>query len=178
MPRRVGFSKTLLTLEAISNHYIDVEASLRIYFSPVHPEFASRFFAYTQAQLTSIYLERIAEVDITSALTTLGALEAAFRIDYLQRCYLRKKDELSRALREIHRRKGSRVRLEDEILGKWKVHTIGAERIIGDLRGAFKFRNWLAHGRYWVPKHGQKYDYGTIYALANEVFQAFPLEGV
>ena len=178
MPKRVGFSKEFLTLQKISDHYVDVEASLRIYFSPVHPEFTYRFIAYTEKQLSSEYAERVKEVDIASALTTLAAVEAAFRIDYFQRCYLRKKDELSRALREIHRRKGSRVRLENEILEMWKVHTLGAKRIIGDLRSAFKFRHWLAHGRYWIPKHGQNYDYGTIYALANEVFNVFPLEGI
>jgi len=31
--------------------------------------------------------ERLKEVDLTSTLTVLASVEAAFRIDYLQRCY-------------------------------------------------------------------------------------------
>jgi len=70
------------------------------------------------------------------------------------------------------------VSLEDDILEMWKTYSTVSARIIGDLRGAFRFRHWVAHGRYWVPKFGQNYDFGAIYTLADEVFLTFPLEGV
>ena len=31
---------------------------------------------------------------------------------------------------------------------------------------AFKYRHWLAHGRYWEPKLGRIYDYYSLYDLA------------
>ena len=43
-----------------------------------------------------------------------------------------------------------------------------------DLKGAFKFRHWLAHGRYWDPNLGRKkYDFQSLYALAEEFFECF-----
>ena len=53
-------------------------------------------------------------------------------------------------------------------------NTHGA-KLIGDLRGAFRFRHWLAHGRYWNPKLGQKYDFVSVYSLAANVLGDFPL---
>jgi hypothetical protein len=53
-----------------------------------------------------------------------------------------------------------------------------AERsLIGELRGAFRFRHWLAHGRYWTPKLGRRYNYEDVYALADETFKSFPFFG-
>jgi hypothetical protein len=105
-------------------------------------------------------------------------VEAAFRIDYLQRCYQREKDGISRAFRSLHKRRRARAHLEEEILEIWKQHTTGAATLISDLRAAFNFRHWLAHGRYWEPKFGRKYDYVSIYTLAANVFENFPLVGL
>ena len=105
---------------------------------------------------------RLAELDRNTTMSLLAA-EAAFRIDYLQRCYQRKKDWVSRQVSgNLQREKGSRVSLEDEIFEVWKSNTSGSNKLISDLRGAFKFRHWMAHGRYWTPKLGQKYDYLSI----------------
>jgi hypothetical protein len=51
-------------------------------------------------------------------------------------------------------------------------------KLIGDLRGAFNFRHWLAHGRYWEPKLGRNYDFVTVYGLAASVLSSFPLLGL
>jgi hypothetical protein len=53
-----------------------------------------------------------------------------------------------------------------------------SDKVIGDLKGAFKYRHWLAHGRYWEPKLGQKYDYYSVYILAESIFGSFPFEGM
>ena len=118
--------------------------------------------------------ERRDEVDLTTSLTVLGALEAAFRIDYRMRCDRRKRDDVSRALRAIYRRKRERASLEEEIFQAWIENSSGFGGIIGDLRGAFKFRHWLAHGRYWTPKLGRRYRFVDIYNLADLVLQSFP----
>jgi len=121
---------------------------------------------------------RIRELDHTSCLSILAAIEAGFRIDYLQRNYKRKKDALSLAFRKIFKEKSRRASLEDDILNAWKDNTHGASELIGNLKGAFKYRHWLAHGRYWQPKLGRQfYDYETIYQLAETVFNSFPFIG-
>jgi len=37
--------------------------------------------------------------------------------------------------------------------------------LISELRSVFKFRHWLAHGRFW--QIGRKYDFQTLYLLAD-----------
>jgi hypothetical protein len=100
-------------------------------------------------------------------------VEAAFRIDYLQRCYRRGKDPVSRAFRNIYKVKQKRASLEDEIFTAWVKNSSGTRSIIGDLRGAFKFRHWLAHGRYWTPKFN-RYDFNSVFALADLTLRSFP----
>jgi hypothetical protein len=177
MPSKVAFSKQHSEIEKLTLYYYDVEGSLRLYFSPDAPSYSVRFAPYSRAEVNCKLNERLAELELASALTALSAIEAAFRIDYLQRCYLRKKDPLSRAFRRLHKEKETKVSLEDEIFEMWKEHTTGASPLIGNLRGAFKFRHWLAHGRYWVPRF-PKYDFQAILILAESVLNALPLLGV
>jgi hypothetical protein len=117
--------------------------------------------------------ERLDEADLTSSLTVLAAVEAAFRIDYLQRCDRRGKDPLSRAFRKINQTQRKRVSLEDEIFTAWVDNFPGTPKIIGDLRGAFKFRHWLAHGRYWTPKF-PRYDFNSVFELAELALNRLP----
>jgi hypothetical protein len=175
---RVAFSNKIVDITDFANHHSDLEDSLRSYFSPNALAFNVRFFGDTIADVNAKLKQRLAEVDIGSALTVLSALEAKFRIDYLQRCYRREKDVLSRAFRELHKKKQTRVRLETEILDAWKRHTDVEASVIADLRAAFAFRHWLAHGRYWEPKLGRKYDFPTVYALSVNVLTSFPLLGL
>ncbi len=65
--------------------------------------------------------------------------------------------------------------LEEEIFDLWKEHANAVSQLIGDLKGAFKYRHLLAHGRYWMPKLGKKYDFASLYALVTSVLSNFPL---
>jgi hypothetical protein len=178
MADRISFSGQHLELPEIITHHSDVESSLRGYFNPTSASYSIRFAGYDEAEVRSELEVRLVEHHRTTILTILSALEAAFRIDYLQRCYKKKKDPLSRGLRELHRKTGSRASLEDEIFDKWKEYTSVPNKLIGELKGAFKYRHWLAHGRYYEPKLGQKYDYDSVYVLAETILSSFPLEGI
>ncbi len=178
MGNRVSLSGENLGLDEIANHHMDVNDSLRNYFSVASPSYRQRFAGYAHQEVVDELAIRVLENEKSSILTMLSALEAVFRIDYLQRCDRKQKDKLSRVFRDLHKKKGSRVGLEDEILGAWKDNTSVPAVLIGDIRGAFKYRHWLAHGRYWTPKLGQKYDYDSIYFLANEVQRTFPFVGM
>ncbi len=106
----------------------------------------------------------------------LAALEAAFRVDFLQRCYKKGKDPVSREFRKLYASEGIYVSLEEDIFQVWKQKSSVPSSVISQLKGAFKYRHWLAHGRYWVPKFRQ-YDYHDIYTLAEAIFDSFPFEG-
>jgi hypothetical protein len=178
MVKRVSFSNEHQELPEIAAHHVDLESSLRLYFSDLSPTFGARFLGKPRAEVVDELGERIGEIDLSSTLSVLASLEAAFRIDYLQRCYLRGKDTVSRIFREIYKEKGAQAQLDGDIVETWAGHSDVPRQIIGDLRGAFRFRHWLAHGRYWIPKLGQKYSFNDVYALANEVVLAFPFHEV
>jgi len=61
----------------------------------------------------------------------------------------------------------------DDILEGWKRYTSASSSLIGDLRGAFKFRHWLAHGRYWTPRFGRKYDFDSVRLMAEGIVAGF-----
>jgi hypothetical protein len=61
----------------------------------------------------------------------------------------KRKNPLSRAFGDLYKTKKERVLLEDDIFKAWKQYTDVRKQILSDLKAAFKFRQWLAHGRYW-----------------------------
>ncbi|MFZ1108414.1 MAG: hypothetical protein WAN43_08725 [Rhodomicrobium sp.] len=175
MAKKVSFSGENLSLADVALHYNDTNGALTLFFSTASPSYEVRFLGDKPDEVREELGNRLTELDRNTTMTLLAAVEAAFRIDYLQRCYQRKKDEVSRQFREIYKEKGPRASLEDEIFEVWKSNTIGSNKLISELRGAFKFRHWMAHGRYWTPKLGQKYDYLSIYPLALQALSSFPL---
>lgn len=171
-----GLSGENLDIQAIFTQYEDLAAAARLYFSPSNPDYEVRFFSTSADNVEKQCLNSLNEISRNYSLSVLAAVEAAFRVDYIIRVKLRKKDDVSRAFRELHRRKPLRVSLEEDIFKTWKQHTTVPSKIIGDMVGAFGFRHWLAHGRYWPHKLGQTYDFFSIYALALQLLTALPLE--
>ncbi len=161
------------TILEVAEYHNDVVASLK-YFSKTSPSFIStRYFG---RPLGDVLAARIEETDLRSAFFVLTALEAAFRIDYLYRCQKKKRDDLSRAFRDIYKDREREARSDEDIFETWKDKSSApAPQLIGELRGAFRFRHWLAHGRYYEPKLGRKYDFNFMYSLADDVLNAFPL---
>lgn len=159
----------------IARYHADVESSLRLYFNEGSPAFADRFFGLSPDEVTAELSARLEETDLRSAFFALASVESAFRTDYEYRCRKKMKDALSRAFREINRSKKARVNLEEDIFEAWVENSTGARQMIGHLRGAFRFRHWIAHGRYWVPRLGRNYDFDFVYSLADDVLSTFPL---
>jgi hypothetical protein len=157
-------------LEEIARYHNDVVDSLGLYFSEKSPDFLSRFSAYSAEEVQTELTRRLEETELRSAFVILTIVEAAFRLDYKYRCEKKLEDDLSRAFRAIHRSRKNGVRLDEDIFETWRQKQTSSRGLIGDLRGAFKFRHWIAHGRYWEPKLGRKYDFDSVYDLADIVF--------
>jgi hypothetical protein len=149
----------------IAAYHADIEQALRICFSPAAPTFESRFVGRSRRGIADEVALRLRESDLRSSLMLLTSLEASFRLDFNDRCKRRLKDDLSRHFREVEKSRTDRVRLDD-ILEGWKLHADVAASLIQQLRGALQFRHWLAHGRYWPPKFGRKYDFDFVSSIA------------
>ena len=164
-----------LKLDEIDAYKRDVDASLRHYFAQLPPELKQRLFGKTPSEASDELQLRLDESDTRSSFFVLTSLEASFRIDFDYRCTKRLKDELSAYFRDLQREHGDRIRLDDDILEGWKRYAHAPSALISELRRAFKFRHWLAHGRYWAPKVGRKFDFESVYSMALLV-SAFPFE--
>ena len=152
-----------------------MEDAIALYHSDSNPSFVELFRDYTPDEVQTERDERLFEAGAASAMTLLASIEASFRIDYLQRCQKRGRDGLSRAFRRIYRTKETHVSLDDDLLDTWIEHSDVRRELVREIRSAFRYRHWLAHGRYWNPKLGRQYDFASIYGLASDIDQAFPL---
>ena len=169
MASRVSLSGAHLAANQIAEHHAVVEEAIHLYYTGASPDFESKFAFYTEDEVFAERDERLYEAGAASAMMVLASIEAAFRVDYLRRCYARYRDELSRSFRVLYRDKGERVSLSEDLLEAWKSHGAMTAGLVGDIRRAFGYRHWLAHGRYYVAKLGRQYDFSSVYNLAREV---------
>lgn len=171
MLKKVSFSSENLSLLNIADYYGDSEKALRLFFSPKNPAYTLRFNGYTRNEVEGELKLRLQELDKAVSLSILSALEALLRVDYLTRCYKKKRDPLSRKMRNIYKSKGVRASLERDILRLWKEICPEYKGFISEVITAFDYRNWLAHGRYCEPKLGRNFDYSSLYDLAESIEQ-------
>lgn len=169
MGDRVSFSTQEQSLEDIANHHADVQAGIFEFFAGSSQALLDR---YADAKVDEVRDRSLAELSFTSSLSVLSSVEAAIRLDYLRRVYDRLRDPLSKSMKDLHKDKANKARLEDDLLVLWREKTDISVVLLGELVGAFKYRHWLAHGRYWTPKLGRRYDYETVYGIAQEFIDA------
>jgi hypothetical protein len=175
MRKRVAPAQQPVSLFDLADYHRDVESSLRLYFTQANPDFVVRFISNQPSEVEATLAERLSETDMRSALAIMARIEAAFRIDYRQRCERKKSDPVSIGFRKLFRERGQKVSLEDHIWEVWRQNHPSTSPLISQLRSVFKFRHWLAQGRYWQV--GSKYDFQTLYLLADGVLTSFPLYG-
>jgi hypothetical protein len=178
MLRRATHLQRAISIPEVAKYHRDAESSLRLYFTSDNPSFVARFAGYVPSKVEEELADRIGETDMRSALAIMTRIEAAFRIDYQMRCRRKETDGVSVAFRRLKRTYGEqywRVPLERMIFETWRTVYPETSNLISELNGAFRFRHWLAHGRYFQPKLARKYDYQGLYVLAVNVMAQFPL---
>jgi len=169
MVDRVSFSDQEQSLELIASHHSNVESALYEYFSGTSESLEDRFPLEIRSEVREASLS---ELDFSSSMSVMAALEAVIRIDYLTRAYEKRKDKLSRAMRGLYQEKENKAKIDDDILQLWAKETTVPEYVVQQVKAAFKYRHWLAHGRYWTPKLGRRYDYLTVYTVADTFIDA------
>lgn len=165
-----------LDIEEIAETYNYREQSLTLYFSALNPNYTQIFYDYTKNEIQQQFEIEVLEAERDAALNLLAAIEALFRVDYIIRSQEKDKTTLTKNFRALFATYGHRISLEDSIFEEWKQSGLIKPSIISELKGAFKYRHWLAHGRYWVLKSGRKYyDFYYLYNLASQV-NLFPFK--
>jgi hypothetical protein len=161
------------SLAEIAEYHNDTVDALAFFLQALWEQKYPRFVGYSLAKFEDLLQNRIRETDLRSSFAILAAIEAALRNDYEFRATKRRKDALSKAFREIYKKKPKKVRFDEDLLDLWVQHYPGLRKVVGELRGALDFRHWLAHGRSWDrPVHG-RFDFFNIYNLAATLFAEF-----
>lgn len=78
MPGRRFILAPALELDELAEYHRDIEASLRLYFSPSAPAFAERFAGRSSQEVKEKLTLRLDESDVRSTFAALTSLEAPF----------------------------------------------------------------------------------------------------
>lgn len=108
----------------------------------------------TDAEVETWFHAQLAETEHLARFAMLAVAEALLMTDFGERCRRRGKDALSVKLRSVAKRAKRRVALDPDVLEAWMHARPDTKSAMGQLRGHFKYRHWVAHGRYWAPKLG------------------------
>jgi hypothetical protein len=176
MADKLSKSNQHLDKDDIAEMFLYRKKSLVLFFSEQNPDFYNTFIGLTSKELREELAYHLSEIEKDACLNLLASIEAIFRLDYAIRCEEKDKAKISRKFRSLFADYQYRIPLEEEIFEEWKKVAGIKNSTIAFLKGAFKYRHWLAHGRYWTLKAGKKqYDFYELYKLATEL-DTFPFK--
>jgi hypothetical protein len=116
-------------------------------------------------QLKNYYL---IETETRSSFIVLTFIESVFMKHYQNRSKIKEKHRVLAQRYECIKNQ-SRPSLSD-LFRAWEESYPEESKFFMNLKEVFKYRHWLAHGRYWTLK-SQIRDFGDIYMLAEEVLE-------
>ncbi|MDR3197932.1 MAG: hypothetical protein LBU34_08710 [Planctomycetaceae bacterium] len=154
--------------DEISRIFEERKYALKEFFVPKN----RYFMGFSENEIQEQLIEHIREAEYDACLTLLAAIEAAFRIDCDYCCRKRPKTPRAKTVRKIVQTfEGISIdrinlsKLFEQLLADQSVN----RSIVNRLKQFFKFRHWLAHGRYWTFKSGEPPTFGEIYKLAQVI---------
>lgn len=154
----------------------DQEQIILADFDEGRPLPGERYLLRERFELVRLFDEQRTELGNATMLLLLAATEAALRVDFVNRVARKGRDATSRAFTQLYKEHGLRTSLEAQLLEVYKQNSAPEiQRRLGDFLGALKLRHWLAHGRYWTPKFGQRYDPDGVFTICRELTEALGL---
>ncbi len=170
MSRKLSLSYKHLDFNEIANIYNLRKESLKLFFNTLNPDYYLFFSGFSTQEVQDQLKFNLREVENDACLNVLAAIEALFRIDYAIRCDKKMKAVISRSFRQLFTEYQYRLPFEDILLEEWKKIQGINKSTLSNVKGAFKFRHWLVHGRYWTLKAGKnEYDFYELFMLSQEV---------
>lgn len=157
----VSLSQENVSLAYVKEKYRVSMDSLNNFYQTTNP----RFFSYSMQEFEKEFTESRNELEKVFSLDLLSCVEASCRVDYFNRLGKKLKDPVSKAMRALKLSDPRKASLEDHILFIWQNTGSYRNSYMSEIKRAFKYRHWLAHGRYWVPRIGGIPDFSSLYSL-------------
>jgi hypothetical protein len=141
-------------------------------FPPLNPQ----YFAMTADEASAFFAEQRRRLDLVVALDLLATTEALLRLDFQSRVDRRRKDDVSRRFRELKKKFGKKISLEQHILEALSQCAPPCKGAVGAFKGVLPLRHWLAHGRHYNPKLGRpSYAPREVFDIAHSLLAAIAL---
>jgi hypothetical protein len=126
-------------------------------------------------EIDQIKNNEISEIEKYTSFDIMTLIEAMFRIDYCYRSENKLKDDLSRDFRAIYKIHARKASLAEHILAAWEKYNPDIY-IFREINAVFKYRHWLAHGRYWLLRtNASRFDFKYLYAVYLQIITSFNL---
>ena len=162
-------------LEQVRDWYLNIYKSLESYKKEIYSNLGSRnsnisfeFLGLTEKELEKKFQEYFKELSFTICLNYAASIEASIQTDFKFRVINKKKDIISRKLRDLANKENTLKISLTEILLVWKENFPELKKIINQYEDILKFRHWLAHGRHWVLKV-KIYEENLVYSQGKEL---------
>ena len=162
-------------LKQVRDWYLTIYKSLELYKKEIYKSIRSRdsnvsseFIGLTAKELEKLFQGYFRELSYTACLNLAASIEASIQIDFKQRVSNKKKDIVSKELRELTTREQTYQISLVKILKIWKENKPELKKTINQYEDILKFRHWLAHGRHWTLKV-KIYEEDLVYAQGKEI---------
>jgi hypothetical protein len=132
-----------------------------------------QFLGWTRQEVEEFFDWQRDQLELLTMFQILATTEAILRIDFSTRVAARKKDPLSKRFRNLHQKRASKIRLDEDILVAMQEVGVSGT-VIGAFRSTLKLRHWLAHGRHWHPKLGRHYAPSDVFDISQDLIASVP----
>jgi len=175
MFKKLKLSNEHLAFSDVARLFEERKEALQLYC-------ARFFFGCSENEMREHLAHHLQEAEYDASLTLLAAIEAAFRLDFDHRYEMKLKDQWSKKVRQMAKDVGTRPHRDIPIIQL--IHLLEMvfvpKHIITLLIKYFKYRNWLAHGRYLCledlelgKNKPSKPPFLDIYQLAKTIEKSF-----
>lgn len=169
------YSDEKLTIENVVDYYEDSLEAIGLLELKVKNEefpYPSKFIGATRQEVKEAFEQRRRELEYNANFNLIAATEAILKIDFDERVSRRGKGQgqLNNEFYKIYKEYNPKISLENHILEQWKLFKPEERDVFSSFKGLIKYRNWLAHGRYWQPELSRhKHDFVTVHVICNKV---------
>jgi hypothetical protein len=175
MTKRISRSFNERTPDEIAQTHRILVGSVNTWFQTKKYLADEYFLLKSDTEVDQIKNIQLTEVEKYTSFDIMASIEAMFIIDYHRRCEEKLKDDVSRDFRAIYKKveKKGRVEFKEHILDIWIKYNPNNE-LLKELNTIFKYRHWIAHGRYWLLKmNPSKYDFQYLHVLCSQIKDNF-----
>ncbi len=166
-------------LESIVNHHKGIVEAVKEYFSMLKKQEGLRWPEWMDVGDTPLELDEkcnslLAEEGVRTCFALVGYIEDTFKAHFLYVINLDNQNSLFHIFSTIYSRKKTikNVSFRGDILDSWLTEMKMDQSFYDDLKKAFEFRNWFAHGRFFTlntdPAGNASYEYNTLRLLAED----------